>query len=205
MIVSRHLTNRFCKVEHLNLHSQKYNSVAISASLSLGLVLFLSLNLAIAEDASKLVPDVDAPNDGTQQTLNLNFSPENRSKIRKALDEYSRTKGPEHKQIEERKRNMRESIEARFLAIDKDSDGSIDRQEATESLPQVARHFSQVDTNQDEVITLDELQSAQSRFLEHRKAEEALLEAQRLQDVDAAALAKRKSKQAINNNHKSSL
>ena len=69
----------------------------------------------------------------------------------------------------------------------------------------MARHFSQVDTNQDEVITLDELQAAQSRFLEHRKAEEALLEAQKQQDADAALLAKRKSKQAINNTHKSAL
>ena len=100
---------------------------------------------------------------------------------------------------------MRESIEARFLAIDKDNDGSIDRQEATESLPQVARHFSQVDTNQDEVITLDELQAAQSRILEHRKIEEALLEAQKQQEADAAALAKRKSKQAVNSTHKSAL
>ena len=189
----------------MNLHPQKYNSVAISACLGFGLVLFLSFNAASAEDASKHVSDVDAANDGTQQTLNLNFSPENRSKIRKALDEYSRATDPEHKQIEERKRNMRESIEARFLAIDKDNDGSIDRQEATESLPQVARHFSQVDTNQDEVITLDELQAAQSRFLEHRKAEEALLEAQKQQEADAALLAKRKSKQAINNTHKSAL
>ena len=169
------------------------------------MVLFLSFNAASAEDASKHVTDADASIDGTQQTMNLNFSPENRSKIRKALDEYSRATDPEHKQIEERKRSMRESIEVRFLAIDKDNDGSIDRQEATESLPQVARHFSQVDINQDEVITLDELQAAQSRILEHRKADEALLEAQRQQEADGVATAKRKSKQAVNNIHKSSL
>jgi len=189
----------------LNLQLQKYNSVAISTCLGLGFVFFLSFNLAYAEDSGKRASDADAVNDGTQQTLNLNFSPENRSKIRKALDEYSRVAGPEHKQIEERKRSMRESIEVRFLAIDKDNDGSIDRQEATENLPQVARHFSQVDSNQDEVITLDELQAAQSRILEHRKADEALLEAQRQQEIDAATPAKRKSKQAINNNHRSSL
>jgi hypothetical protein len=189
----------------LNLQLQKYNSVAISACLGLGLVLFLSFKLAIAEESGKRVVDVDTSNEGTQQTLNLNFSPENRSKIRKALDQYSRSADPEHKQIEERRRSMRESIEARFLAIDKDNDGSIDRQEATENLPQVARHFSQVDSNQDEVITLDELQAAQSRILEHRKVEEALLEAQRQQEADALATAKRKNKQAINNNHRSSL
>ena len=189
----------------MNLQIQKYNSVSISACLGFGLVLFVSLNIANAEDASKHISESDSANEGTQQTLNLNFSPENRSKIRKALDEYSRSADPEHKQIEERRRSMRESIEARFLAIDKDNDGSIDRQEATESLPQVARHFSQVDTNQDEVITLDELQAAQARILEHRKAEEALLEAQKQQEADALASAKRKTKQAVNNNHRSSL
>ena len=189
----------------MNLQLQKYNSVAISACLGLGLVLFLPFNAASAEDSVKRITDTDSANEATQQTLNLNFSPENRSKIRKALDEYSRSADPEHKQIEERRRGMRESIEARFLAIDKDNDGSIDRQEATESLPQVARHFSQVDSNQDEVITLDELQAAQSRILEHRKAEEAMLEAQRQQEADTIATAKRKSKQAVNNNHRSSL
>ena len=55
------------------------------------------------------------------------------------------------------------------------------------------------------MITLDELQAAQSRILEHRKIEEALLEAQKQQEADAAALAKRKSKQAVNSTHKSAL
>lgn len=143
--------------------------------------------------------------DSTQQTLNLNFSPERREKLRKALDEYARAVDPDHEQIEERRRAMQESIKERFIASDKDNDGSIDRQEATESLPQIARHFSQVDSNEDNVITLDELEAAQSRILERRKAAEAAMEAQKVQEAEAAVAAKRKSNQAANPPRKRSL
>ncbi len=152
-------------------------------------------NLVAADDTAKRSGD-----DGMQQTLDLNFSPEHREKLRKALDDYSRTVDPYHEQIEERRRAMQESIKARFLAIDNDNDGTIDRQEATESLPQIARHFNQVDTNQDGVISLDELEDAQTRILERRKAAEAALEAQKLQEIEAVAAAKRKTKQAASNN-----
>lgn len=155
-------------------------------------------SLANAEELARRVADDEPVSEGMQQTLNLNFSPEDRLRLRKALDDYARSIDPDHEQIEERRRAMQESIEARFLATDKDNDGSIDRQEATESLPQIARHFSQVDTNQDEVITLDELEEAQARIIERRKAAEAALQAQKLQEVEAAAAAKRKSKQAAN-------
>lgn len=143
--------------------------------------------------------------EGTQQTLNLNFSPEDRLRLRKALDDYARSVDPDHDQIEERRRAMQESIEARFLASDRDNDGSLNRQEATESLPQIARHFSQVDTNQDEVITLDELEEAQLRIQERRKAAEAILEAQKQQEAETAAVTKRKNKQANNSPRKRAL
>ena len=92
---------------------------------------------------------------------------------------------------------MHESIKARFLASDNDNDGTIDRQEATESLPQIARHFNQVDTNQDGVISLEELEAAQARIVERRKAIDAAIEAEKQQDADQAEVAKRKSKQAV--------
>jgi Ca2+-binding EF-hand superfamily protein len=101
---------------------------------------------------------------------------------------------------------MQESIKVRFLDADNDGDGTIDRQEATERLPQIARHFSQVDTNQDNVISLDELEEAQVRILERRKAAEAAVEAKKLQDADAVTVAtKRKSKQASDNTRKRAL
>lgn len=162
-------------------------------------------NLANGDGYLKRVADNESASDTTQQTLKLNFSPEDRVRLRKALDDYARSVDPDHEQIEERRREMQESIEERFLATDKDNDGSIDRQEATESLPQIARHFSQVDTDQDEKITLDELEEAQTRILERRKAAEAALQAQKQQEAEAAAAAKRKSKQAANPRRQRSL
>ena len=162
----------------------------------------------VSQDSSKRVAEADAAsaNDGMQQTLQLNFSPENREKIRKALDDYARSVDHDHDQIEERRRAMQESIKERFLDADSDGDGTIDRQEATYRLPQIARHFSQVDTNQDNVISLDELEEAQVRILERRKAAEATLEAKKLQDADTGAVVtKRKSKQASDNTRKRSL
>lgn len=175
-------------------------ALCVSISLSFSVLAADRSNLVGVDDTVKRTGD-----DGTQQTLNLNFSPEHREKLRKALDDYSRSVDPNHEQIEERRRAMQESIKARFLATDNDNDGTLDRQEATESLPQIARHFSQVDTNQDNVISLDELENAQTRILERRKAAEAAMEAQKLQEAEALSASKRKSKQASNNSRKPAL
>ncbi len=188
----------------------KFNSIAKYACLALFISFGLPFNtstaakngLFITDPLPKRIADADLLIDPTQQTLNLNFSPEHREKLRKALDDYSRSVDPDHEQIEERRRAMHESIKARFLASDNDNDGTIDRQEATESLPQIARHFSQVDTNQDGVISLDELEAAQARIADRRKAAEAAMYAQKQQEADIAAAAKRKTKQATNASRK---
>lgn len=168
------------------------------------------MNLVNTQDISKSelakrVVDDEVLSDGTQQTLNLNFSPEDRLRLRRALDAYSRTVDPDHEQILERRRAMQESIKERFLASDKDNDGSLDRQEATDSLPQVARHFSQVDTNQDGIITLDEMQAVQLRIVERRKASETAIEAKKQEDTEAFANIKRKNKQASTVSRKNAL
>jgi hypothetical protein len=187
----------------LNSISKKSFSLLTAGFVAAGVGLYVSL--AGAADRTTWTSNdeqnrrINPPDsDGTQQTLNLNFSPEERLRLRKALDEYARSVDPDHDQIEERRRAMQESIEARFLASDHDNDGSLDRQEATESLPQIARHFSQVDTNQDEMITLDELEEAQARIQERRRAAEAAIEAQKLQEAETATTTKRKNKQASN-------
>jgi hypothetical protein len=207
------MANQIYKVDALNSNSQKNMTVAKYTCLALcvGFTITISVaaddssSLVSTDDASRSAAEAAAGNDGTQQTLRLNFSPETRVKLRRALDEYARSADPEHKQIVERRRSMRDSIETRFLAVDKDNDGSIDPQEATESLPQVARHFNSVDTNQDGVVTLDELESAQARSLEHIRASEALREAQKLQDTNTETVNKRKSNQAVNGSRKNAL
>ena len=204
------------KVKALNLLNSKHKSVIKPLCFCLSALFVVSLNSLASEKnyfessskISKLAANDDNNGDGLQQTLDLNFSPESREKLRKALDDYARSIDQDHDRIEERRRAMQESLEARFFDADNDGDGTIDRQEATEKLPQIARHFNQVDTNQDKVISLDELADAQARILERRKAVEATIESQKLQAVsDAAdeAKAKNKAKQSANSNKKRAL
>jgi len=164
----------------------------------------------VAED-ERLIEE-SQKSEGLQKTLNLNFSPERREKLRKALDEFARSVDPSHDQIEERRRAMQDSIESRFFEADSDGDGTLDRQEATEKLPQIARHFNSVDTNQDNLISLGELIEAQARIVERRKATEAMMELEKQQKISesesesaAAAAAKPKNKQAVNGSKKKSL
>lgn len=143
--------------------------------------------------------------DGLEQTINHNFSPEDRIRLRKSLADYSKSTDPEHRQIEARRREMRESVKARFSACDKDLDDTIDRTETTECLPQVARHFNQVDSNDDGVISLDELEEAQARIVGRDREIEAKMEADKAQQALDPTPAKRKNKQADNVNRKRAL
>lgn len=197
-------------------------SKVVCLAMCLGLGLSFSVtaggrsNLVPLADKSKRIVDEDqqleqnAKSEGLQQTLNLNFSPEHREKLRKALDEYSRSVDPSHDQIEERRRAMQESIETRFFEADTDGDSTLDRQEATDKLPQIARHFNTVDTNQDNLISLGELVEAQARIHERRKAADLALEQQKQQkqlEAEAATsnTSKPKGTQANNSSKKKSL
>ncbi|MEQ1487877.1 MAG: EF-hand domain-containing protein [Methylotenera sp.] len=188
-------------------------SVAKHTCIALCVGLGFSLNasaggrqsLASTNTTTKPTAEDEVSNEGFQQTLNLNFSPENREKLRRALEDYAHSVDQDHNQIEEHRRAMRESMEARFLDADNDGDGTIDRQEATEKLPQVARQFNQIDTNQDSVISLEELEDAQLRLQARRKAAEAALEAQKLQAAAAAVAGEPKAKQTASNAKKRAL
>ncbi len=129
-----------------------------------------------------------------EQTLEHNFSPEDRARLRKALYDYAKSTDPEHQQIAQKRKSMKESIEARFNDCNKDSDDSLDREEVTHCLPQIARHFSYVDVDENEVITLEELELAQVKQIERQKAEEAKIEAQKIQEAEAAIKSKNKAK-----------
>lgn len=161
----------------------------------------------------KVVSDkaaIDKDNEeGLEQALNNNFSPEARVRLRKSLSEYAKSTDPEHRQIEAHRREMRESVKARFSACDKDSDDTIDRTETTECLPQVARHFNQVDVNNDSLISLDELENAQARIEERDRNIEAKMDADKAKiqasEQERATISKRKNKQADNTSRKSPL
>ena len=183
--------------------------------LCMGLSLALNANpvsratgTAVAEKPKRAIESDDDAKDGYQKTLNLNFSPERREMLRKALEDYARSIDPSHDQIEERRRAMQESIEARFFEADYNNDSTIDRQEATEKLPQIARHFNSVDTNQDGVISLTELVEAQARILERRRAAEAAIQLEKQRKALEAEVSddvKAKSKQATNSSKKKAL
>jgi hypothetical protein len=158
-------------------------------------------SVLVAQKVTSPTTEADEQVDGMQQTLELNFSPEHRERLRKALDDYARSVDQDHDQIEARRRAMRESIKERFFDADRDFDNTIDRQEATEKLPQIARHFSSVDENQDGLISLEELEAAQMRIEERRRSAEASMELQKSLESDTfvnnnASKQQRKNKQA---------
>jgi PHD/YefM family antitoxin component YafN of YafNO toxin-antitoxin module len=156
------------------------------------------------------VADSDEQMEAMEQTLELNFSPEHRERLRKALDDYARSVDQDHEQIEARRRAMRESLRERFFDADRDFDNTIDRQEATEKLPQIARHFNSVDENQDGLISLEELEGAQMRIDARRRAAEASMDLQKSLESDTFANTnvskqQRKNKQAASNSRKQPL
>jgi len=199
---------RFALPNHLSLTRQAYLVFLLCLGFCLSVTAGGKQVFSPADDKSKHANDpsaenAESDNDAMQQTLNLNFSPEHRERIRKTLEDYARSVDPEHDKIEERRRTMQQNIESRFFNADNDNDGTLDRQETTENLPQIARHFSSVDINQDGVISLTELTDAQNRILERRKAAEAALEAEKQQKIleqsEPPVLPKRKGKQASPN------
>jgi len=154
-------------------------------------------NFLVADDSTK-DSTLDNDENGLEQTLEHNFSPDDRARLRKALVDYTKSTDPEHNQIEQKRKAMKESIAKRFNACDKDSNDSLDREETTECLPQIARHFSNVDVDEDELITLEELELAQAKSSERQKAAEAKIDAQKIQEAEAAIKSKSKIKTKIN-------
>lgn len=150
-------------------------------------------------------PDPNAADTTTPKLLHGPISIEENMRLRRDLDEYSRTVDPAHVQIEERRRLMHQRIQARFTATDKDNDGRISLLEATESLPQVARHFNSVDTNNDGYLTLDELEGLQARIVERQRAEAIKVDAVPTPPEPENAVAKRKNKDAMLTSRKHTL
>lgn len=169
-----------------------------------GLLLTAAMLLALPASADLKLPirlsdSRGADNDemGLTKALEHNFSPEDRARLRKALSDYARNVDPDHQQMVQKRKAMHESISQRFNECNRDNDDSLDREEATLCLPQVARHFSYVDVDGDGVITLEELELAQSRMSDRQRAAEAQFEAHQAAEAEAEAKAKAKLKSVI--------
>lgn len=139
---------------------------------------------------------IDNDDIGLAKTLEHNFSPEDRARLRKALSDYARNTDPDHQLMQQKRKAMHDSISQRFNECNRDNDDSLDREESTLCLPQVARHFSYVDLDGNGVITLDELENAYARMVERQREAEARTEAQQnlVSDSDNDPKSRNKSK-----------
>ncbi len=183
------------------LRSFPNTKTAMLPILGFAVMLLLATAPAAAAGKNALVSDDNAKevieaNDETisEQTLEHNFSPEDRARLRKALADYAKNTDPEHVQIEIKRKEMKDSLQARFNGCDQDADDSLDHEETTECLPQVARHFSYVDVDENGVITLEELELAQAKSIERQKAAEAKIEARNILEAEAEIKNKSKAK-----------
>ena len=106
--------------------------------------------------------------------------------IHEALEEFTRFDKKNNIIYEQKRREMLDSIETRFHACDPDNDNTLDVYETTVCLPQVARQFRQVDINNDNVISLDELSILARDF--HTKQNTADSEKQQVKENPKASL-----------------
>lgn len=163
----------------------------------IAMCVFLSLSqssLAGPKNALALAEKSDDRNTQTadgvsnEQLQNLSgVSLEERMRLRRDLNYYSRTSDPIHTQIEDRRRLMSKGIQERFFGADKDNDGKLSLQEVVDSLPQVARHYNKVDADGDNFISINELVAFQAQITERQRAAEIRIQEEREAELNTAA------------------
>ena len=192
----------------LNLNAvsfAKINRIVLMSRLAIGLALVFSFaevmmagprdNQNNNDEVSKSQPSDNSKSSNEAVGVNM----DDNIRLRRTLDEYSRTVDPAHVQIEERRRVMHQRIQERFSQADRDNDGGISLEEAYDSMPQLARHFGAVDLNSDHMITLEELEALQAKIAERQRM--ATLKVDTLETDNAKA----KNKQGASGNRKSAL
>ena len=93
--------------------------------------------------------------------------------LKEIINEFTNTHNEEFNAFLQEKRNeMLSSVEQRFLICDTDNDDTLDVFETTMCLPQVARQFRKVDSNKDNLISLDELSIMAKEYYTDIKKEE---------------------------------
>ena len=192
----------------LNLNAvsfAKINRIVLMSRLAIGLALvfsFAEVMMAGPRDNQNNNDEVSKsqPSDNSKSSTEaVGVNMDDNIRLRRTLDEYSRTVDPAHVQIEERRRVMHQRIQERFSQADRDNDGGISLEEAYDSMPQLARHFGAVDLNSDHMITLEELEALQAKIAERQRM--ATLKVDALETDNAKA----KNKQGASGNRKSAL
>lgn len=183
----------------------KINKILIISRVAFGLTLifsFANVMMAAPRESQNSADEVNKSQQSdnsksTNEAVGVNM--DDNIRLRRTLDEYSRTVDPAHVQIEERRRVMHQRLQERFTQADRDNDGTISLEEAYDSMPQLARHFGEVDLNNDHGITLDELEILQAKIAERQRM--ATLKV----DPPESDNAKLKNKQGASGNRKSAL
>ena len=142
------------------------------------LVLFIS-NHVFADVGENKINTVDSQ---------IVFELTDLDQIRDALAEYSRAEDKNNAIYEQKRRAMLDSVELRFLACDTDLDKTLDVFEATRCLPQVARMFRNVDIDNDNVISLDEIAILAKSFERKNNEESDILALEKKKQDPAASL-----------------
>lgn len=200
--------NACCKTLQLSgLVFSKLNRMILMSRLAFGVALVFSSaevmmaaprdNQAANDDASKSLPADISNAKSSNDPIGVNI--DDNIRLRRALDEYSRTVDPAHVQIEERRRVMHQRLQERFSQTDRNNDGMISLEEANDMMPQLARHFGAIDLNGDRLITLDELEALQAKIAERQRIASAKA------DTSEVDVNKSKIKSSVPNKRKSAL
>jgi len=113
---------------------------------------------------SDLFRGADANKDGAvsreeaQNMFNQHFNAMDLNKDGKLTPEEMRS--AREAQRKNRTGHFQAAMEERFKKADANGDGSLSREEATASMPQLARDFDRLDANKDGKLTREELQNA---------------------------------------------
>ena len=109
----------FRAIKHLN------EVFLLTTAMLLALPAFADLKLPIRLTDNRIVDNDDV---GLSKTLEHNFSPEDRARLRKALSDYARNADPDHQLMVQKRKAMHDSISQRFNECNRDNDDSLDRE-----------------------------------------------------------------------------
>lgn len=139
------------------------NNLILTAGAAFLLAIYVPLSAS--EQANQQETSRQSPSSESTDTkpaspsLEQRMSPEERQRFNYNLQNNSGTVYPDHEKIESRRQLMRQKIQERLQRVDTDHDNSISRSEAEENMPGLARHFDEIDTNHDGIITIDEMKA----------------------------------------------